>query len=147
MVPVNRVVLVCEDEEAWRDHIRNAWQDALLPNGLRFVATGTEMLDYLLHRGRYALDGSSPAPDLVLLDIYLPDMDAADALRMMRSHPELAALTVVVLTISDAPHDIDRMKAAGAASYIVKPSSATSFAQYVKTMHEYWTQVDVGRRR
>jgi DNA-binding NarL/FixJ family response regulator len=61
-------------------------------------------------------------PDVVLMDIAMPVMDgiaAAEAIRMQT--PETR---VIVLTGSNAPHDVSRARAAGAAGYVTKDQIA-----------------------
>lgn len=63
------------------------------------------------------------APDVVLLDILLPDGDGFDILAGIRAHPKLSLLPVVMLTVKDDPTDIARGLALGADGYVVKPYS------------------------
>jgi CheY-like chemotaxis protein len=63
------------------------------------------------------------APDVVLLDIQLPDGNGFDILAGIRAHPELSLLPVVMLTVKDDPTDIQRGLALGADGYVVKPYS------------------------
>ncbi len=62
-------------------------------------------------------------PDVVLLDILLPDGDGFDILAGIRSHPEISLLPVVMLTIKDDPMDVKRGLALGADGYVIKPYS------------------------
>jgi|GEM_PF-4889339 len=45
-----------------------AWDEASLEHGLRFVEDWEELLDYLFARGRYADANAAPRPGLILLD-------------------------------------------------------------------------------
>lgn len=61
-------------------------------------------------------------PDVVLMDIAMPVMDGIAAAEAIRAHaPETR---VIVLTGSDAPHDVSRARAAGAAGYVTKDQIA-----------------------
>lgn len=60
-------------------------------------------------------------PDLVLLDLNLPDMHGSDVLGRLRGSPETSGIPVVVLSADAAPSQIDRLLAAGAQNYLVKP--------------------------
>ncbi len=66
-------------------------------------------------------------PDLVLLDMHLPDMDGAEVLDELKRDPDTAALGVVVLSASEHPHDARRAREAGALEYWTKPLDLRSF--------------------
>ena len=60
-------------------------------------------------------------PDLVLLDISLPDMDGADVLRWIRDQGELRDLPVVALTAHAMSGDREKFLAVGFNDYVTKP--------------------------
>lgn len=62
-------------------------------------------------------------PDLLLLDILLPDGDGFDILAGLRNHPVHALMPVVMLTVKDDPMDIQRGLSLGADGYVTKPYS------------------------
>jgi CheY-like chemotaxis protein len=61
------------------------------------------------------------APDLLLLDVMLPDGDGFDVLSKMRRHQALGSLPIVMLTARNEAADIGRGLALGADGYITKP--------------------------
>ena len=72
--------------------------------------------------GRAALDGIVAAPpDLVLLDISLPEMDGTEVLRRLRADPALARLPVVALTAHSMAGDRERYLDLGFDDYVSKP--------------------------
>ncbi|MFI0374130.1 response regulator [Actinomadura sp. 1N219] len=78
-------------------------------------------------------------PDLVLLDVYLPDIDGLTALRELRSDPSGADVDVVMIT---AAHDVDTIRGAlrsGALHYLIKPFSypaLRSQLEHVGSLHD-----------
>ena len=99
-------LLLVEDDAA----IRGALIRALTERGHAVTSMGTAMtaLQHLL---------ASP-PDLILLDLGLPDVSGYEALRMMRA---VSSVPVVVITARDDEADIIRVLDAGADDYVVKP--------------------------
>jgi DNA-binding response OmpR family regulator len=65
----------------------------------------------------------SDQPDLVLLDVALPDHDGFWVCRQLKAAEETARIPVVMLTAMGLPSDRDRAVEAGADGYIVKPFS------------------------
>ena len=70
-------------------------------------------------------------PDLVLLDVMLPDGNGFDLLAKLRASPEFATLPVVMLTAKTELADIHRGLALGADGYITKPYSKTQLAEVI----------------
>jgi DNA-binding response OmpR family regulator len=70
-------------------------------------------------------------PDLLLLDIMLPDGDGFDILGRLRGWPEFASLPVVMLTAKAELSDIHRGLALGADGYITKPYSKEQLAEVI----------------
>ncbi|HSW17136.1 MAG TPA: response regulator [Ramlibacter sp.] len=64
---------------------------------------------------------SAAPPDLLLLDIVMPDMDGYEVLRRLRQHPPTAALPVVFLTSLAEPHEQRLGLELGALDYLTKP--------------------------
>jgi two-component system alkaline phosphatase synthesis response regulator PhoP len=61
------------------------------------------------------------APDIVVLDVLMPEMDGWEVLRQIESDQELAGLPVVMLTCRSEDSDILRGLEQGAVEYITKP--------------------------
>ncbi len=66
-------------------------------------------------------------PDLILLDIQLPDIDGLEVLRRLRSLPETKDVPIVAMTAQAMPDEVDRFVAAGCDGYIQKPISLQTF--------------------
>ena len=87
---------------------------------------------------RNAADGldlaSRERPDLVLLDVMLPDVKGTDALKRLRSRPETARIPIVLLTACG--DEIDRILGfeLGADDYVVKPFSPRELVLRVSAM-------------
>ena len=70
-------------------------------------------------------------PDLVLMDIQLPDMDGVTALAEIRAHPHGRNIPVLAVTASVMPHDQQRIEASGFDAFISKPINVKSFLETV----------------
>jgi len=62
-------------------------------------------------------------PELIFLDVNLPDLSGLDVCRRLRREPRLAGARIVMLTAAAQQDDITRGLAAGASQYLTKPFS------------------------
>jgi PAS domain S-box-containing protein len=66
-------------------------------------------------------------PDVILMDINLPDIDGFEALRILRSDPATAHIPVVAISANAMPSDIEKGLSAGFLRYITKPIKVNEF--------------------
>lgn len=71
-------------------------------------------------------------PDLVLLDVMLPDASGIDICRKIKEDPQTAATTVVMLTAKAQGSDLEEAEAAGADGYFTKPFSPVALLHRVE---------------
>jgi CheY-like chemotaxis protein len=134
------VILVAEDDPEDCQFIREALQDGQTDSNLRFVEDGEQLLDYLRRNGEFTDPHCCPQPGLVLLDLNMPRKDGREALREIKSDPELRRIPVVVLTTSKAQEDILRSYDLGANSYVTKPVTFRALAESLKSLGSYWLE-------
>jgi CheY-like chemotaxis protein len=134
-------ILMADDDADDRMMTKEAFEESLLSNDLRFVEDGEELLDYLKRRGRYADPASSPRPGLILLDLNMPRKDGREALKEIKADPELKCIRIVILTTSKAEEDIYRTYNLSASSYITKPVTFARLVEVVKTLGKYWLEI------
>jgi CheY-like chemotaxis protein len=72
------------------------------------------------------------APDLLLLDVVLPDGNGFDVLAKIRRHPVLSSLPVVMLTAKDDAADIGKGLLLGADGYVTKPYTKNILADVIR---------------
>jgi two-component system, cell cycle response regulator DivK len=115
-------VLVVEDNE------RNMklFRDVLQASGYRILeaTTGERAVELVIEHG----------PDLVLMDIQLPDIDGVKALDRLRANEQTASVPVLALTAQAMEGDRERFLAAGFDGYLSKP---VNIADLVATVERY----------
>jgi PAS domain S-box-containing protein len=83
-------------------------------------------------QGRMGLDLAwEHAPDLILLDLHLPDMPGGEVLRRLRADRRTRDTPVVVISADATPGQVERLKAAGAHEYMTKPLDLDRFMEAV----------------
>src|SRR6516162_6943503 len=132
------VILLAEDDSDDRLLLKDAMADCGWDGELRCVENGEELLDYLLHRGKFQPPQYAPQPGLILLDLNMPRMDGREALRQIKTHPTLRRIPVVVLTTSKADTDIGKLYDLGASSFISKPAQFDSLVNVIRVLGQYW---------
>jgi two-component system cell cycle response regulator DivK len=75
-------------------------------------------------------------PNLILMDIQLPDMDGITALRRLMAEPRTAAIPVIALTAFAMKGDRERFLGAGFDGYLVKPINIKEFSEQVRQFCE-----------
>lgn len=99
-----------------------------LDRNLHVTADGRETLDAL----ETLADAGSPLPDLILLDIGLPDLSGLDLLRKLKADHRFGHIPVVMLTGSEMIQDIQKSYDLGAVSYLMKPISVDELMTMLK---------------
>jgi len=85
------------------------------------------------------------SPDLVLLDINLPDLDGLEICKQLRSDKNTCEIPVIFLTARTSPDDIAVGFEAGAVDYVAKPFNSTELLARVKTHLELKRSKEVQR--
>ncbi len=75
---------------------------------------------------------SQEKPDLVILDVMMPDVSGLEVLRHIRSEPKLAAIPVIIVSAKSMPGDIKVGLEAGASIYLTKPVGFLDLKQAVE---------------
>jgi len=70
-------------------------------------------------------------PDLILLDLQLPDIMGDEVLRRLQAGPETQNIPVIVLSADATPSQISRLLALGVRQYLTKPLDVKQFLQAV----------------
>jgi chemotaxis family two-component system response regulator Rcp1 len=100
-----------------------------------------EIETIVIEDGARAIDyfsGSAVNADLVLLDLNLPIVSGFEILEFLKSDPQLRKLPVVVLSGSSSQQEIERCYAAGANSYLCKPTGIQEVFDMAAGLVTYW---------
>ncbi|WP_373531242.1 response regulator [Vampirovibrio sp.] len=110
------------------------------PSQVFCVGDGEELLDFLYNRGIYQ-NKETVMPDLILLDLNMPRKNGIEALKEIKSDPDLKHLPIVVLTTSKEEEDIYRTYDLGVNSFITKPITYEALLNTMKILGKYWFEV------
>ncbi len=109
MASIPKTVLIVEDEE----DAAELFAEMMRVSGFRVLKTSNSAPAISMM--------ASEKPDVIILDIMMPEISGLDILRQMRRDPELANIPVVVVSAKSMPADIKNGMEAGASTYLTKP--------------------------
>lgn len=94
----------------------------------RIIARRSGIVLHTVTHGELGLDlARVHQPDLILLDLHLPDIPGWEVLARLRSDPTTEKIPIVILSADATPRQIERLLAAGANAYLTKPLDIRQF--------------------
>jgi two-component system cell cycle response regulator DivK len=124
----DELILVVEDNDKNLKLVR----DILRVRGYRVLEAQTAIHGLAL--------AAEHRPDLILLDIQLPDMDGAAALGRLRADPLTASIPVVALTALAMKEDREQFLSAGFDGYLAKPIDTRAFPEQIRSFVQAGTR-------
>ncbi len=128
--PVSLLVVEDDDDDLYL--FDSALQGLAMPDlELRRASRGDDALEEI---GR-------ARPDLVVLDLGLPDRSGLDVLRELKARPRTRSIPVVVFSASSRWSDVASAYALGAASFVKKPDHPEEYSEVVGLLVQYWVRL------
>ena len=131
-------ILLIEDNPGDVRLLQEAFREIAVPHRISVAVSGAAALDFL-HRKDPLAD--APRPDLVLLDLNLPDMHGLDVLAAIKNDPRFRRIPAVVFSSSQNRAEITEAYNLNANSYIAKPVDLADYIRVVKGVEEFWLTV------
>jgi two-component system, cell cycle response regulator DivK len=117
---VAKTVLIVEDNEL----NMKLFHDLLESHGYDIMGTRNGIEAFELARAH--------RPDLILMDIHLPDVSGLEVTKWIKEDPELHRIPVVAVTAFAMNGDEERMRQGGCEAYLSKPISIAKFIETVR---------------
>jgi two-component system, chemotaxis family, response regulator Rcp1 len=135
---IERVILVVENKIDRAESIERAFLGSSIDYKISIYSSGREMMDFLLDRAK---QNDLPLPDLILLDLDVPDGNGKEILSALKASSRLRRIPIVVLTASDRSEDIMDSYMMQGNCYVVKSSDLDDLFRVVKRIEEFWLQI------
>lgn len=130
-------MLLVEDDADQVELTLHALEHQPIEIDVDVACSGAEALEQL----HEAPAGTDP-PDLVLLDLRLPEVDGLQVLEQIRAVPSTRFTPVVVLTSSREDDDRRAVYRRGANGFVSRPVDFQELRQTLRTIGEYWLRVN-----
>jgi CheY-like chemotaxis protein len=128
-------ILLAEDNPNDVEMTRRAFDEGKFLNNLHVVNNGIEAMSFLRQEGEYT---EKPRPDIILLDLEMPQKDGKEVLEDLEDNPELSPIPVIVLTSSEAEQDVLESYRHNANAYMTKPVGYKDFQETVRDVESFW---------
>ncbi len=106
----------------------------------RFLEVNLLRAGYEVAKARDGIEGlkciREETPDLIVLDIVLPNMDGYEMLDWMQVEPEYSRIPIVIFTAETERIDMQRLRHSGPVRYAIKPIAAGQLLDVVKRAEE-----------
>jgi len=89
------------------------------------------------HSGAEALEAiKKEKPDLIILDVKMPNMDGFEVLKRLKANPDYARIPIIMLTVKKGPTFVDKGVTLGADFYLDKPFTFDNLLSFIKVACE-----------
>lgn len=139
-------VLLAEDSEDDIHAIRRCWSEVAPNCKLQVVKDGRECLEYLFNQLDHGRKDGPPPPDLLLLDLSMPELDGFQVMTRLKQDPRLRRMPVVVLANNPSREEIGRVYDLGASAVFGKPSGQRKLTELLKTLVSFWNSAKLPDR-
>lgn len=130
-----KLILVAEDD--YDDYLFtvDAIQQAGFNCEIAWVQDGEELLDYLFKRGEYA--ALTKVPNVILMDLFMPKLNGYEALQIIKAHPPINRIPVMVLSSSKEDDKIVKNCDFGDTVFHAKPHSPVRYVAIIKELTKH----------
>jgi len=137
-------ILLVEDDPRDEELTMQALKEGNITNRIYVVRDGAAALDFIFANGSFAHRRPTDQPQIILLDLNLPNIDGLEVLRRIKADPRTQSIPVVMLTGSNDTRDIATARQLGAATYIMKPVDLKGFSAATLQLSLQWTLMKPG---
>lgn len=128
-------ILLVEDNPGDVDLTKEVFGNTDFNCSFAVASDGQEAFDYL-----YNSDGA--LPDLILLDLNLPNIDGRQVLKKVKEDPKTRRIPVIVLTSSKSHDDVLSAYNDHTNAYVKKPIDLFEFEEVAERIKDFWFEVN-----
>lgn len=127
-----KTILLLDDDPDEQFILRDAFASLQLEVDFKQVLTFPELLQ--------ELDRALVLPDMLLLDVNLPEQTGVEAIRFLKNHSHYSALSIVMYTNASDDHTINECFDLGASAYMKKTTTLAKLEEHLRNLLAWNTQ-------
>jgi len=131
-----KILIVVDDDEDDQYLTQAAAQEAAMSTEIIFLNCAEVLLDYICKNNHYFFEQTT-AP-IILLDLNMPGMGGIAALEELKNNELTNSIPVLVYSTSDSELDIESAFAAGANTYMIKPTNFPDLVTMMNNINNFW---------
>ncbi|WP_299484818.1 response regulator [Acaryochloris sp. IP29b_bin.137] len=128
-------MLQVEDNAGYEKLIHEAFVQSQEQLQIDVVQSGEQAISYLKQKRDTS---EAQLPDLILLDLNVPDINGHEVLRYIRADEQLKHIPVIIFSTSDSEKDILQSYQLGANAYVIKPLDLRELIQFISLLVDFW---------
>ena len=128
-------ILIVDDSETDAMIMQQALSSVMVGNTFSTLNNATDAIDLLNKKGKFK---DSDIPNLILLDLNMPDFNGFEFLRVIKKDPRFSHIPIIVISGTEESGDILKSYKLGANCFISKPTDVSKFKRTVTVINEFW---------
>lgn len=128
-------ILIIDDSESDTMLMEEAIKDTAIANSVHIINDSQDALKFIQRQGPYV---NAPQPNLILLDLKMPQLDGHEFLEIVKGDKTLNHIPIIVLSTSTDPVDIRKCYELNANCYIEKPVNFMRFKKVIGVINDFW---------
>ncbi|MEM7657671.1 MAG: response regulator [Bacteroidota bacterium] len=138
-----REILLVDDTASDVNLVKIILEELDFAGRLEVVSDGEEALAFLHRKGAYQNRRRNQLPDLILLDLHMPQMDGFEVLKQLKETARMVRLPVIILSAFDNDEEASKAYSMGAGGYIVKPTNFLQLKEKLEGILAFWFQESI----
>ncbi|RAK00302.1 two-component system response regulator [Larkinella arboricola] len=130
----SRLTFIVDDNADYHTMLKTTFEEVRPNTRTKFFFSGQALLDQLS-------DPANQHPDLIILDLFMPEMDGLTTLNHIRQNLKLTKIPTIIMSVSDSKSDLLNSYQAGANSFIKKPSRLDEFMKFIDITCRFWLEI------
>ncbi len=128
-------ILIVDDSETDATIMAKALSNTVMGNIITTLDNAASAIMLLNQKEKYE---NAARPDLIILDLNMPDFDGFEFLRVIKKDPRFLSIPIITVSGSNDQKSIRECYKLGANCFITKPNNVTKFQQVIAIINEFW---------